>query len=64
MLREENVAEINCSERNLATLVNFSSRDNFLSNFSGHLIPATFNFFEKKSFLSHFLLKDFSFLVM
>ena len=50
MLREENVAEINCSERNLATLVNFSSRDNFLSNFSGHLIPATFNFFEKKVF--------------
>ena len=59
MLREENVAEINCSERNLATLVNFSSRDNFLSNFSGHLIPATFNFFEKKVFSLSFFTKRF-----
>ena len=52
--REEIATGLNCRERNLMPFTNFSSLGILSPDLSRHLIPATFNFFEKKVFSSFF----------
>ena len=44
-LKEENVTRIHFRERNFTTLATVSSRNNFFSDFSKHLIPVNYKTF-------------------
>ena len=58
-LQEEKVAEVNCHERNLATYVTVSSRDNFFLTNRDILFPRLSDFWKKCFFI--FFLKDKNF---
>ena len=51
---ERNLAGISCRDRNLVFFPTFCCCNNLFSELSQHLIPATFNVFEKKIIFSHF----------